>query len=68
MFDHFRLYYYGGNTLAVGIGHVATDQTDSRPRDAHIYDLSGRRIGQAQPRGGIYSVGGRKVVVKAGSK
>lgn len=68
MFDHFRLYYYGGNTLAVGIGHVATDQTDSRPRDSHIYDLSGRRIGQAQPRGGIYIVGGRKVVVKADSK
>lgn len=67
MFDHFRLYYYGGNTVAVGMAELAGNGADGirEAADQGMYDLSGRRVTKpATASGGIYVVNGRKVLVK----
>ena len=66
MFDRFRLYYYGGNTTAVGIGEMEDGRW--KMEDEVIYDLSGRRVQSPifnlQSKKGVYIMNGRKVLVK----
>ena len=66
MFDRFRLYYYGGNTTAVGIAEMEDGRW--RMEDEVIYDLSGRRVQSPifnlQSKKGVYIMNGRKVLVK----
>ena len=61
MFDHFRLYFYGGNDTLTGIHSV--EEVQQKTAGNAIYDLSGRKI-NGRPKAGIYIVNGRKVVTK----
>ena len=62
MFDHFRLYFYGG--IADGIREIKCEEWSGA-----VYDLSGRRLvsngmskGHLKP--GLYIVNGRKVLLR----
>ena len=61
MFDHFRLYFYGGNDTLTGIKSV--EEVQQKTAGNTIYDLSGRKI-NGRPKAGIYIINGRKVVIK----
>lgn len=60
MFDHFRLYFFGGNKPSDGID-VAKSES-GKEQEGRIYDLQGRRI-NALPKKGLYIVDGKKIVV-----
>ena len=64
MFDHFRLYFFGGNDTPVGIETLQTSDTTETPlQNQPIYDLTGRKVkGILSP--GIYLIGGKKVLMK----
>ena len=69
MFDRFRLYYYGGNTTAVGIGEIETMDNGQWTMDnGAVYDLSGCRVQSSifnlPSNKGVYIVNGHKVFVK----
>ena len=61
MFDHFRLYFFGGNNVVVGINEMENEIANST-----IYDLSGRRVmpDKLSLKPGLYIVNGRKVLVR----
>ena len=60
-FDDFHLYFYGSRSIAdvTAISDVATSVESCSQA---VYDLQGRRV--ANPKRGLYIVGGRKVLVK----
>ena len=60
MFDHFRLYFFGGNKPSDGID-VAKSGT-RKEESGKVYDLQGRRI-DAVHKKGLYIVDGKKIVV-----
>ncbi len=60
MFDHFRLYFFGGNRTPLGINETAT----SHDEDGSCYDLSGRRLNSESLKSGVYIVNGQKRVVR----
>ena len=63
MFDHFRLYYYGGNTMAVGIEEMENSEFTIHNSQS-IYDLSGRQVDLTQAAKGVYIINGRKILLK----
>jgi len=61
MFDHFRLYFYGGAPVTDGIEDIDTSATFGKPTDKAVYDLQGRKL--SRPSGhGLYIMNGKKVV------
>ena len=71
MFDHFRLYFYGGNHTLTGIEEVENERMRYTENERGIYDLSGRRVSvpsvsserSVLPKG-VYIKNGKKIVVK----
>ncbi len=66
MFDHFRLYFFGGNSTVVGVDSPAS--LTQQPASA-IYDLSGRRVtsdklSDSHLKPGLYIIDGRKVIIR----
>ena len=60
MFDHFRLYFFGGfNPDGMAPIQPSEQEMASKP----VYDLLGRKV-SGTPSPGIYIVGGRKIVLK----
>ena len=64
MFDHFRLYFYGGNNTMTGIKDIeyATVKKTGADSSHAVYDLQGRRYNSEYNKKGIYIIGGKKVV------
>ncbi|MBR4897815.1 MAG: FIVAR domain-containing protein [Prevotella sp.] len=60
MFDHFRLYFFGGNKPSDGID-VAKSGT-RKEESGKVYDLQGRRI-DALHKKGLYIIDGKKMVI-----
>lgn len=60
MFDHFRLYFFGGTNPTDGIDVVNSGTRTGQ--SGRVYDLQGRRI-DALHKKGLYIVDGKKVVV-----
>ena len=56
MFDHFRLYFFGGTQNSNGI----TDVENQKAMSDEIYDLQGRRV--KSPKKGLYIIGRKKVI------
>lgn len=67
MFDHFRLYFYGGNKTIVHIEDIL-QTSESESGDGCIYDLSGRRIASTKQdfllKKGLYIQNGKKVLIR----
>lgn len=67
MFDHFRLYFYGGNKTIVHIEDIL-QTSESESGDGCIYDLSGRRIANSKQdlplKKGLYIQNGKKVLIR----
>ena len=66
MFDHFRLYFYGGNKTLTGVEGLLSDshRGGEGEKGTAVYDLSGRRQDGKNLKPGMYIVGGKKIVVK----
>ena len=61
MFDHFRLYFYGGNKTVLGIDNLTADSDSTPPANSHdYYDLQGRKT--STPNSQIVIVDGKKVL------
>ena len=66
MFDHFRLFFYGGNRTITDITDVPMDDAKGQESDASasaIYMLDGRKV-KGKPAPGIYIVGKKKVMIR----
>ena len=60
MFDHFRLYFFGGAAKADGVAPITI-----RPEDPHdFYTIDGRKVNGSPTAKGIYIVNGKKVIWK----
>lgn len=58
MFDHFRLYFYGGNSEVVNVD----SKSWMADRDHKVYDLQGRIVNSPKKKG-LYIIGGKKIVI-----
>lgn len=58
MFDHFRLYFFGGTSTP---DRIKEAESDEEKHELIIHDLQGRRLG-ASPKKGLYIVNGKKVI------
>jgi predicted RNase H-like HicB family nuclease len=66
MFDHFRLFFFGGNSTVTDITSVPTDDAQGQESDTSsstLYMLDGRKV-KGQPVPGIYIVGKKKVMIR----
>ncbi|MBQ9559269.1 MAG: hypothetical protein IJV08_04720 [Bacteroidaceae bacterium] len=62
MFDHFRLYFFGGSNPD-GVSSPSSSDWERGDKKT-VYDLSGRKLTNGQLKAGIYIINGHKVVIK----
>ena len=64
IFNNFRLYYYGSHTTAEVDGIDTTIADTPLTGKRRIYHLDGRQVAGDHLAPGIYSVDGKKIIVK----